>query len=285
MLRTRRTRSASVLLKSLIGMFVGVSLTACDTASVNERASSPDASSPVTITVGAAADLNYVFPEIAELFEQETGINVDFNFGSTGQLAQQVERGAPIDLFAAANQSFVEELNQKGRVIEDTMEVYGRGRIVLWLREDSSLEIARVEELTNPEIKRIAIANPDHAPYGIAAREALQSVGIWDEIQPKLVLGENVRQTLQYAETGNVDVAIVALSLAVVVPGQYELVPEELHEPLDQMLAVIEGSPHAKEARKFAEFINGKQGRPLMQQYGFSLPGEQIVQTEEKPTP
>ncbi len=280
MFQIRRTRSTSALLRPLIGLFVGVSLTACGAASVNERASSPDASSPVTITVGAAADLNYVFPEIAELFEQETGINVDFNFGSTGQLAQQIERGAPIDLFAAANQSFVEQLNQKGRAIEETMKVYGRGRIVLWLREDSPLEIERVEELTNPEIKRIAIANPDHAPYGIAAREALQSVGIWDRIQPKLVLGENVRQTLQYAETGNVDVAIVALSLAVVVPGQYELIPEELHEPLDQMLTVIEGSPHAEEARQFAEFINGKQGRPLMQQYGFSLPGEQIVQTD-----
>lgn len=276
MLQTRR---------SLIGLFLGAFLTACGVSSVDERASSPDTSSPVTITVGAAADLNYVFPEIAELFEQETGINVDFNFGSTGQLAQQIERGAPIDLFAAANKSFVEELNQERYVIGETMKVYGRGRIVLWIREDSPLEIERIEELTNREIERIAIANPDHAPYGIAAREALQSVGIWDEIQSKLVLGENVRQTLQYAETGNVDVAIVALSLAVVVPGKYELIPEELHNPLDQMLAVVEGSPHREEARQFAEFINGKQGRPLMQQYGFILPGEQLVKTDEEPTP
>jgi molybdate transport system substrate-binding protein len=271
MLQTKRT---------LMGLLVGVLLTACGTTSMDKQASSS-----VTITVGAAADLNYVFPEIAELFEQETGINVDFNFGSTGQLAQQIERGAPIDLFAAANQSFVEELKQKERVIEDTMEVYGRGRIVLWLREDSPLEIERIEELTNPKIRRIAIANPNHAPYGIAAREALQSVGIWDDLQPKLILGENVRQTLQYAESGNVDVAIIALSLAVVVPGRYELIPEELHEPLDQMLAVVEGSPHTEEARQLAEFINGKQGRPLMQQYGFILPGEQIVKTNEEATP
>jgi molybdate transport system substrate-binding protein len=234
----------------------------------------------VTLTVGAAADLNYAFQELGAIYEAETGTKIDFNFGSTGQLAQQVDRGAPIDLFAAANQSFVEDLDAKGRVISDTKEIYGRGRIVLWSRNDSPLEIEQLslEDLLDPEITRVAIANPAHAPYGIAAREALEAVGVWEQIQPKLVLGENVRQTLQYAETGNVDVAIVALSLAVVADGQWQLLPEELHNPLDQMLAVVEGTPHETEARDFAEFINSAKGRPIMQQYGFVLPTEEPVQ-------
>ena len=235
----------------------------------------PDSSSAsVTLTVSAASDLNAVFPEIAQLWEQETGHEVVFNLGSTGQLAQQIAQGAPVDLFAAANQKFVEDLDKKGVVISETKALYGVGRITLWHREDSALNIQELQDLTQPEIKRIAIANPAHAPYGLAAKEALQSVGIWDEIQPKLVFGENVRQTQQYAETGNVDVAIVALSLSLNRPGQWVLIPEALHQTLEQMLVIPKAAPHPEIAQDFARFINGPYGRPLMQQYGFRLPGE-----------
>jgi molybdate transport system substrate-binding protein len=137
------------------------------------------------------------------------------------------------------------------------------------------LRIERVKDLASPEVKSVAIANPDHAPYGIAAREALQSVGIWQTIQPKLVLGENVRETLQYAATGNVDVAIVALSLSVQQEGRWTLVPEDLHRPIDQALAVITDTRHETQARQFAVFINGPQGRSIMRRYGFVLPGEE----------
>ncbi|MCX7594624.1 MAG: molybdate ABC transporter substrate-binding protein [Fischerella sp.] len=232
------------------------------------------AQKPVTLTVSAAADLNYVFKEIGALWEKETGNKVTFNFGSTGQLAQQIERGAPVDLFAAANKSFVEELDKKGLIVSNTKALYGRGRITLWTREDSKLNPKDIRDLTKPEYKRIAIANPDHAPYGIAAREAMQSVGIWDAIQPKLVLGENIRQTQQYVETGNVDVGIVALSLSVNKLGKWELIPENLHQPIDQMLAVVKKSKHQTQAQQFAQYINGSQGRPLMKKYGFVLPGE-----------
>jgi len=238
---------------------------------------SPTATQPVTLTVSAAADLNYVFKEMGKLFEQETGNKIVFNFGSTGQLAQQIEQGAPVDLFAAANQSYIEELEQKGLIIPDTKALYGRGRITLWTRQDSLVDIKNIQDLTKPELTRIAIANPDHAPYGIAAREAMQSAGIWQAVQPKLVLGENVRQTLQYAESGNVDVAIVALSLSVNKPGRWVLIPENLHKPLDQMLAVIDKTPYESQARQFAVFINGTKGRPLMRKYGFILPGEESV--------
>lgn len=255
--------------RSLIALALIALVAACTTAR------SPQA----TITVGAAADLQYAFEELGKQFEQETGTNIDFTFGSTGQLAQQIERGAPIDLYAAANQSYVENLDKKGRVISNTKAVYGQGRLVLWVREDSPVDVEAIqfEDLLDAKIKRVAIANPEHAPYGVAAKEALQTSGIWEKIQPKLVLGENVRQTLQYAETGNVDIAIVALSLAVVVPGKYKLVSDELHNPLNQMLAVVAGSAHEREARAFADFISSETGRSVMQRYGFILPGEEPV--------
>jgi molybdate transport system substrate-binding protein len=237
--------------------------------------------SPVTLTVSAAADLTYAFQEIGAQFEAETGHQVVFNFGSTGQLAQQIEQGAQVDLFAAANVSFIDDLAQQRLILPDTKQLYARGRITLWTRADSPLQIAQVDDLARPEIGRIAIANPDHAPYGVAAREAMQAAGVWEAVQPKLVLGENVRQTLQYAETGNVDVAIVALSLSVPAaasagqPGRWTLIPEDLHAPVDQALAVIRGTQHEAAARAFAAFVNGSQGRPIMRKYGFVLPGEE----------
>lgn len=233
------------------------------------------------LTVSAAADLTYAFQEIAPRFEAETGQRVVFNFGSTGQLAQQIEHGAAVDLLAAANISFVEDLAAKGLVLPDTVQVYARGRIVLWTRADSPLHLTRLEDLARPEVQRIAIANPDHAPYGVAARQALQAAGVWEAVQPKLVLGENVRQALQYAETGNVDAAIVALSLSVPaaagsgVAGRWTLIPQELHAPLDQALAVVRGTRQEAAARAFAAFVNGPQGRPIMRKYGFVLPDEE----------
>jgi molybdate transport system substrate-binding protein len=260
---------------------VGVALAGCVfPASPVAPAATP---APVTLTVSAAADLTYAFGEIGQLFEAETGRKVVFNFGSTGLLAQQIEQGAPVDLFAAANVSFVEELKKQGLLLPDTVQLYARGRITLWTRADSPLQIAQVTDLARPEIGRIAIANPDHAPYGVAAREAMQAAGVWEAVQPKLVLGENVRQTLQYAETGNVDVAIVALSLSVPAaasagqPGRWALIPQELHAPIDQALAVIQGTPHEAAARAFAAFVNGAQGRPIMRKYGFVLPGEELI--------
>lgn len=231
---------------------------------------------PITLTVSAAADLIPAFEELGQMFEQRTGVHVDFNFGSTGQLAQQIEAGAPVDLFAAANIAYVDRLEAKGLIVPGTKALYARGRIVIWTRSDSNLPIETVRDLLNPDIKRIAIANPDHAPYGIAAREALQSAGVWEAVQNKLVLGENVRDTLRYAEAGDVDVAIVALSLAVQSGGRWTLIPQELHTPIDQALAVIRGTKHEAEARAFAAFINSPEGREVMRHYGFILPGETV---------
>jgi molybdate transport system substrate-binding protein len=265
------------LVFALVGLLAACSVSTVNQPSPSPGATSSPASAPVTLTVSAAADLNYVFPELGKLWKQETGNQVTFNFGSTGQLAQQIERGAPVDIFAAANKKFVEDLDKKGLMRSETKALYGVGRITLWQKGGSNLEIKDITDLAKPEVQRVAIANPDHAPYGTAAREALQSVGLWDAIQPKLVLGENVKQTQQYAETGNVDVAIVALSISVNKPGKWTLIPSDLHKPLEQMLALPKNAPHPEAAKQFATFINGERGRPLMRKYGFVLPGERPV--------
>ncbi len=226
------------------------------------------------ITVAAASDLAPAFEELGRSFEQATGIKVVYNFGSTGTLSKQIEQGAPFDLFAAANVEFINSLEQKGLIIPDTKALYARGRLTLWTRSDSQLKIERLEDVARSDVERVAIANPDHAPYGTAAREALQSIGIWERVKDKIVYGENVRMTLQYAERGEVDVSIVALSLSVQSTGRWVLIPEELHRPLEQTLAVIRGTPHEQEARQFAAFVNSPQGRALMQKYGFTFPGE-----------
>jgi molybdate transport system substrate-binding protein len=232
---------------------------------------------PVTLTVSAAADLTPAFEELGDLFEHETGIKVTFNFGSTGQLEQQIEQGAPVDLFAAADSSFIEALEQKNLIIPETKALYAQGRITLWTRSDNPMRLERLEELARPEVQHIAIANPEHAPYGVAAREALHSAGVWERVTSRLVFGENVRQTLQYAEAGNVDAAIVALSLSIQSKGHWVLISEKLHKPLNQALAVIRSTHHEEEARRFANFINSPQGRTLMRKYGFILPGEEPV--------
>lgn len=233
-------------------------------------------SSAVTLTVAAAADLTPAFQELGILFTEQTDIQIVFNFGSTGQLTQQIEQGAPLDVFAAANRSYIDDLEQAGLVMTDTVALYAQGRLTIWTRADSPLTFESIDDLTQESVKQIAIANPEHAPYGVAAREALESAGLWETVQPKLILGENIAQTLQYAETGNVDVGMVALSLSIAAgdEGRYVLIPADLHNPLNQALAVVTSTEHEPEARQFATFVNSEAGREIMRRYGFILPGE-----------
>lgn len=235
-------------------------------------------SPPATLTVSAASSLTAALTEIGKLFEAQTGNTVLFNFGASGSLAQQIEQGAPVDLFASANVGFVDELQKKGLVLPDTVQNYARGQIVLWTRADSPVKLERIEDLAQAAIGKVAIANPDRAPYGLAAREALKAAGVWEAVQPKIVIAETIQQTHQYAETGNVDAAIGALSLSVPAaaggkPGRYAVIPQELYTPLDQALAVIKATKNEAAARAFAAFIIGPQGREVLQKYGFSVPG------------
>ena len=226
------------------------------------------------VTVAAAADLQFAFSDIGALFEEQCGCKVTFIFGSSGNLAAQIENGLPVDMFASADIAYVDRLREKGLILEDTQQLYAVGRIVLAVNKDASVQVENLSDLLKPEVKKVAIANPEHAPYGVAAMQALQSEGIWEDLEPRLVYGENVRQALQYIQTGDAQAGIVALSVADVPEVSYTLIDDSLHQPLRQSLAVLRRTGEEQLARDFIAFVNGPQGRPIMKKYGFLLPGE-----------
>jgi molybdate transport system substrate-binding protein len=225
------------------------------------------------LIVAAAADLVFALREIAPVFEKEHQVEVILVFGSTGQLAQQIQHGAPVDVFFAANETFVQDLRAKGAVRPDSVEPYAEGQIVLATQRGRPA-LSTLRDLTRDDVKRVAIANPTHAPYGMAAREALTSAGVWSQVQPKLVYGENIRQALQFLQTGNVDAAILALSVAQVPEVHFTRIEPSLYKPIVQAAAVTTRSRHADLAGAFIRFVNGPQGRPIMKRLGFLLPGE-----------
>lgn len=228
------------------------------------------------LRVAAAADLALAFKDVGAAFEKESGKHVDFSFGSTGLLAKQISEGAPFDVFAAANLSFVDDVVNAGACLGDTKALYARGQIVLWSRDPQHLPKS-IEDLKDPKYAKIAIANPEHAPYGRAAREAMTKAGVWETVQGRMVYGENVQQTLMFARSGNADLTIVALSLAATSPGNYVPIDPSLHAPLDQALVVCKGGSKglkANEARSFIAFVGSAPGRAIMRKYGFLLPGE-----------
>ncbi len=226
------------------------------------------------VTVYAAADLDMAFREIKPLFEKATGARVTLVMGSTGNLAKQIEHGAPADVFFAANESFVDDLQTAGAVIPQTRALYAQGRIVLATPTKSTVAVRELADLLKPEVRRVAIANPAHAPYGRAAQEALESVGVWERLKPKLVYGETIRHTLQFVETGAVEAGIVALSVAGVPDVRSAPIDPKLHKPLDQVAAVVKRSARPELGVAFIQFLNGPEGRPIMKRYGFLLPGE-----------
>jgi molybdate transport system substrate-binding protein len=269
-------------LRSFASLAILLLLAACSRQSV---ASTPSASpgdppaiatvpSATELTVAAAADLQFAFTDIARLFEAQTGHPVTLVFGSTGQLTQQIENGAPYDLFAAANIDYLHRLAEKNLVLADSLALYARGRIVLAANRASGVAAVDLHDLLDPRIQHIAIANPQHAPYGVAAKQALESAGLWEALEPRLVLAENVRQALQYVQSGDAEAGILALSVAGVPEITWTLIDTALHQPLDQAQAVLASSPHADLAGQFAAFINSASGRSIMRRYGFILPGE-----------
>lgn len=243
---------------------------------VHGCSSSTGESNPVEvkeITVAAASDLRPAFEEIGAIFEEKTGITVKFSFGSSGQLREQIINGAPFDLYASANVEFVDEVIKSGRGVADTKADYALGRIVLWAPPGIALP-TEIGQITDARFRRIAIANPEHAPYGLAAKQALESAGIYSAVESRLVYGQNISDTLRIAQSGNAEVAIVALSLAIADGSDYTLVPFELHKPLEQALVVTSTGPAGEAASRFAEFVSAPQGRSVMNRYGFLLPGE-----------
>lgn len=226
------------------------------------------------LIVFAASDLQFALAETSAAFAATGHPRPAISFGSTGTLSQQIENGAPADLFFAADESYLIGLEQKGLIVAGTRQLYAIGRVVLVERAGIS-PVVTVADLARTDIGRIAIANPDHAPYGRAALQAMMRVGLLPALQTRLVLGENVSQTFQFVRTGNADAGVVALSLAVGTPGtRYSIIDTALHEPIAQSAGVIARTRQSRAAVDFLAFVNGPVGRPIMKKFGFTLPGE-----------
>ncbi len=226
------------------------------------------------LVVFAASDLQFALAEISSALAADGHPKPTISFGSTGTLSQQIENGAPADVFFAADEAYLIGLEQKGLVLAGTRQLYAIGRIVL-VERTGLLPVTSVADLARSDIGRVAIANPDHAPYGRAARDAMMRVGLWPTIQTRLVLGENVSQTFQFVRSGNADAGVVALSLAIGTPGtRYSVIDAALHDPIAQSAGVIARTRQRAAARDFLAFVNGPVGRPIMKKYGFTLPGD-----------
>lgn len=234
------------------------------------------------LTIAAASDLQLVFPEIVAAFERKTGKKVRVSYGSSGNFVAQIQNGAPFDLFFSADVDYPRRLVLSG-FAQGEPHVYGIGRIVLWVPNDSKLDLERsgLQALLSSEAKKIAIANPTHAPYGRAAKAALEKAGLWTRVQPRLVLGENISQAAHFVRSGNADAGIIAFSLALSdrmkTQGRYWLVPEEMHPPMEQAV-VITNSAQDQDlatARQFLGFIQSDEGRAIMAKYGFVAPASE----------
>jgi molybdate transport system substrate-binding protein len=227
---------------------------------------------PVTIYVAAASDLTPAFTEIGSTLGSSKPIKTVFTFGSSGLLSKQIEQGAPFDLFASANAAFVDRLGTLDLVLQGSRQAFAQGRLVIWQRQDAAVPINSIDDLATAAVRRIAIANPEHAPYGLAARQALESKNLWEAVRPKIIFGENVAQTFQFAQTGDVDAAIVAQSLATRPQGRAIPVDPAAHAPIDQTLCILRRSQQPDTCRQFVEFLVSKEGRAILQRYGFVIP-------------
>jgi molybdate transport system substrate-binding protein len=230
--------------------------------------------------IAAAADLRFALEEIARNFERERGRALRLSFGSSGNFRQQISAGAPFQLFLSADEDYVIALHREGRT-EDAGVLYAVGRIVLFAAKGSPVtpdagmkDLARA--LRSGQVRRFAIANPEHAPYGRAAREALESLGLWSSVRERLVFGESVSQAAQFAASPDAQAGIIAYSLALAPQvarlGSYVLLPETLHSPLRQRMALVRGA--GPTAREFYRYLQEPAAREVLQRSGFVLPGD-----------
>ncbi len=240
---------------------------------------SPLEANPREISVAAAADLSVVLPEIAQAFEKTSGISVKLSFAASGALTQQIENGAPFDVFFSADMGYPRQLISEGKADSATLHPYAVGQLVLWTQADSPLDLENgMQILLDPSVRKIAIANPQHAPYGRAAVAALKHYGLYEKIGDRLVLGENIAQAAQFVESGNAQVGLVALAHALAPAmkgkGKYWKVPAEAYPPLDQGAVVIANSEHRQDALAFLKYMKSAEARAVLQQYGFTSPDE-----------
>jgi molybdate transport system substrate-binding protein len=221
------------------------------------------------ITVFAASDLGPPFAQIVPQFERKTRTDVTLVLGSTGMLAQQIRNGAPADVFFAANESFINELAAENLTLRQTNALYARGRLAAVTLKSGGIRINELADLADARVRRIAMANPQHAPYGLAAKQALEAAGLWGTLEPKLVFGENVQQAVQFVRSGSAEAGLVGRSVAGTPDLQWKLIDDRLHAPLRQMAVVLARTKQPGVSMSFIAFVTGIQGRFVMRQFGF----------------
>jgi len=235
---------------------------------------SPDAR-PEPLRVAAASDLQAVMPRLAERFKAETEIEVVATFGASGQLAQQIKQGAPFDVFLAANRKFVADLAGDRAIDPVSVRDYAVGSLVLVVYDAVAEKVNGIDDLRDPAIKRIAIANPGIAPYGAAAQQALTRSGLWDALESSRVQSESVRQALQFVQTGNAEAAFVGSSIASGTKGiKVVSIPQDKYDPMWQALGVSTLSKRPEAARAFCKFLLEGEGKRLLVEAGFRVPSD-----------
>jgi len=229
------------------------------------------------ITIAAASDLSFAFREIVAEYEKTTGNHVRLTLGSSGNFYAQIQNGAPFDLYFSADITYPRKLEEAGLTVPGSFYQYAVGRIVMWTGNESRIDVTQgFEALRDPTVKKIAIANPKHAPYGRAAVAAMEYFKVYDQVKDKLILGENISQAAQFIESGACDIGIIALSLAVAPAvkskGTYWEVPAEAHPAIEQGAVILKSSKQQEPAKQFLAFIKDAQGQEIMKRYGFTLP-------------
>jgi molybdate transport system substrate-binding protein len=237
----------------------------------------PQASFAEEIAIAAASDLNFAIKEVIAEYEKTTGNHVKLSLGSSGNFYAQIQNGAPFDLYFSADIGYPKKLEEAGLIVPGSLYRYAVGRIVLWTNHSSHRDVSKgLDVLRDPGVKKIAIANPKHAPYGRAAVAAMQHFKVYDDVKDRLVLGENISQAAQFIESGACDVGVIALSLALAptmkAAGTYWEIPGETHPPLEQGAAILKASKQQRTAQQFVEFMQGTRGQEIMKRYGFTLP-------------
>ena len=229
------------------------------------------------IAVAAASDLQAVFPELVSRFEHDSGVKVTVSFGSSGNFFAQIQNGAPFDVFFSADVDYPRRLVASGHAEANSLHQYATGRIVLWTRKDTGIDVRRgLEVLRDARVRRIAIANPRHAPYGRAAVGALRHEALYEAVQGKLVMGENISQTAQLVDSGNADAGIIAMSLALGPAlgerGTYFEIPPTDHPPIEQAAVVLTVSRNKEAARELLAYLTRPAIDQLLQRFGFTAP-------------
>ena len=229
------------------------------------------------IKIAAASDLTFAFKDVAARFQKQTGNTVKLTYGSSGNFFAQIQNGAPFDLFFSADVGYPEKLEAAGLTEPGTIYEYASGKLVMWVPNASKLDLSRgLATLLDPGIRKIAIANPQHAPYGTAAVAAMRHAAMYDQVKDKLVLGENISQTAQFVQSGNADVGLLALSLALAPAmkdsGRYVEIPPADYPPLIQAGVILKSSRNKELANQFLKFLKEPETVALMERYGFSIP-------------